>query len=249
MTLHWYYLYSPRYELFHNLLASVVSECPGITLHAQFVPQYVFSKQLESTDVSGHFFAGQAIKMEMMLHALQQHPGEHIVVSDADILLFDTNFTSYLEQYKAYDMTCMLDNEETKAYNIGLCLLKSTPEMIAFVEEIIRRIKVNRAHDQTEWNALLPSFEGTHAQFSCPDCIQSNMYKEELRDSYRVIQCLCECNLSSDDALVSKLITVAYFYKDLEEAKEMIPVAVRNKLILCLQEQIPDHPVAQWDIV
>jgi hypothetical protein len=246
MTIHWYCIWSPRYELFYHLLASALTECSGIEFHPQFVPQSVFSKANAIQEKEKHFFAGQAIKMDMMLYALQQHPGEHIVVSDVDILLFDTDFAFYLESYKSFDITCMVDNLETKVDNIGLCFLKSTPEMIAFVEIIIKKIKEENAHDQTEWNALLPTWKGTHAQFSIPDCIQSNMYNHALKDKNRIIQCLAECGRSSDDILCSKLMTVAFFYKDLDDARDFIPEPVQKKLIHNIQQLFPDHPVAQW---
>lgn len=248
MTIHWYSIWSPRYELFYHLLASALAECPDIEFHPQFVPQYVFSKQNVSESQKKHFFAGQAIKMDMMLYALQQHPSEHIIVSDIDLLLFDTNFASYLEYYKSFDITCMVDNLETKVDNIGLCFLKSTPDLITFVERIIQKIKEENAHDQTEWNVQLSSWKGTHAQFSLPDCIQSNMLTYISKENNRIIQCLSPCGISADDILCSKLITVAYYYHNLDDAREFIPKPVLKKLKETIQEFLPSHPIAEWII-
>jgi hypothetical protein len=204
----WYYVYSPKYEIFHHIIRCNFKEGYGLDMQGLFVPQEVFSNIYKRN--GQHFFAGITIKIELLIQCLELHQGEHIIFSDADIIVNKiAKLAEYLQSYKQYDMTFMKDNFNDETRNIGFSLIKSTPETINFFKKVYEEIKKTQNQDQSIINNLLPTFTGSHTMFSVPEIIQSNMIYYGQSDFY-ILQLLCSHN-SSDINIGEKLVTASKF--------------------------------------
>jgi len=240
---HWYYIWSPKYEIFHQILSSSLVDASGIILHPIFAKQSYFTP----TYKDGHFFSGLTIKQFVIEKALREHKGEYIIVSDADLIVLQKDkIADYLKDYEKNEITCMKDNLENNTYNMGFMFLKSTDSTSAFFSRITERIKSENGHDQLLLNEELPSFSGPHGLFSIPEFIQSNMHNEIVDDTI-LIQCLCTVGSESDHILVEKILSISVLL-DITEFKQYIPHSVVNILIKHTQQFDPLNYISGWEL-
>jgi hypothetical protein len=241
---HWYYIWSPKYEIFHQILSSSLVDTSGIILHPIFAKQSYFTP----TSKDGHFFSGLTIKQFVIEKALHEHKGEYVIVSDADLIILQKDkIADYLKDYEKNEITCMKDTVETDTYNMGFMFLKSTDSTAAFFNKITQRIKGENGHDQMILNEELPSFSGPHGLFSIPEFIQSNMHTE-IADETMLIQCLCTVGSTSDHILAEKLLSIS-FLLDITEFKQYISNSVVNILINYTKELDPLNYISSWETV
>ena len=236
----WYYIWSPKYEIFHQILSNSMVYASDFSLHPIFAEQSIFTRKASD----GHAFTGISIKLFMIIKALRQHKDEYVICSDADLVILDKDaLAKYLDTYKA-DITCMRDTvNEDSVYNIGFMLIKSTDETIALFETVYERIRAECGHDQTIFNEEIQSFSGTHEFFSMPEIVQSNM---TVLDETLLVQCLCSL-ADSDMAMVEKLWSVSMFF-DISYYKYLIPKKVLAILILTCKENDPLNYIAAWKL-
>jgi len=240
---HWYYIWSPKYEVFHQILSSSLVDTSGIILHPIFAKQSYFTP----TSKDGHFFSGLTIKQFVIEKALREHKGEYVIVSDADLIVLQKDkIADYLKDYETNEITCMKDNLENNTYNMGFMFLKSTDSTADFFSRITERIKTENGHDQVILNEELSSFPGPHGLFSIPEFIQSNM-REEMHDVTLLVQCLCKVGVSSDYILAEKLLSIS-FLLDITEFKQYIPHSVVNILIKYTQQFDPLNYISAWEV-
>lgn len=235
----WYYIWSPRYEIFHQLLSNSLINTPGISLNPIFAEQSYFTRKV----TEGHAFTGISIKFFMILKALRQHKGEYVICSDADLVIMQKELlANYLDAYKA-DITCMRDTDTPDSvYNIGFMLIKGSDETIAFFEKVYERIRRENGHDQTIFNQELSSFTGTYAFFSIPEISQSNM---KLEDSTILFQCLVSED-NADMAMVEKLISISNF-QDISYYKYLLTKPILVNLMYVIKATDPENYIAGWD--
>ena len=240
---HWYYIWSPKYEIFHQILSSSLVDASGIILHPIFAKQSYFTP----TSKEGHFFSGLTIKQFVIEKALREHKGEYVIVSDADLIVLQKDkIADYLKDYEKNEITCMKDTVDTDTYNMGFMLLKSTESTAALFSKITARIKEENGHDQMILNEELSSFSEPHALFSLPEFVQSNM-REEIVDDTLLIQCLCTVGATSDDILVEKLLSIS-FLLDITEFKQYIPNSIVNILINHTKQFDPLNYISTWEV-
>ena len=240
---HWYYIWSPKYEVFHQILSSSLVDASGIILHPIFAKQSYFTP----TSKDGHFFSGLTIKQFVIEKALREHKGEYVIVSDADLIVLQKDkIANYLKEYQKNEITCMKDTVETDTYNMGFMFLKSTDSTATLFSRITERIKAENGHDQAILNEELSSFSGPRGLFSLPEFIQSNM-REEMQDLTLLVQCLCKVGVSSDYILAEKLLSIS-FLLDITEFKQYIPDSVVNILIKYTQQFDPLNYISAWEI-
>jgi hypothetical protein len=246
-ALDWYYVYSPKYEIFHQLIYNSIGDCSGFVLHPCFFPQSAFSNLYASETT--HFLSGSYIKFNVQLDAMKKHMGEYIVFSDADICVLQTTaLRDYLTRYMNYDIVYMSDNLENTIYNIGFGLIKCTQSTIDFFTTVRDTIASSGRLDQTIVNELLAEYpELSVGMFSTPEMIQSNMYpvfrKEE--ENMYVVQMLCS-GTSFEHNYLEKLLTASVFY-DLRDLEQLIPVCIWNSLIKYLQDNNIPNPLASCE--
>lgn len=207
----WYYVWSPTYRIFHEVLQYGTHDISGISLRPIAVPQSIFSKKTENPD--HHFLTGIAIKIYCLLKSLKDNPNEYIIFSDADLIVLDKELASKLKTYEINDITAMREDKTKDIYNIGFLLVKSTPEVIAFFETVMQRIYKEKMLDQDVFNEEIKNFKGSVGFFDTKDFIQSSMIRKDIWDTgnYSVIQCLSAIS-STKEAILGKLATIIYFY-------------------------------------
>lgn len=240
----WYYVWSPKYRIFHEVLKFSVSDISGVSLRPISIPQHIFTPRV----VNKHFFTGIGIKIYCLLKSLQAHPEQHIIFSDVDLIVPDKEIALKLKEYEKNDITAMRDKLDIDEYNIGFMLVKSTPEVIRFFETVLQRIHKEVALDQDIFNDEIKRFSGTHGYFSTKDFIQSNMIRKDIWDAgnYSVIQCLYSGE-SPTDVMCGKLGTIIYYYN-------ITPLLhfVDREVVKSLQEYIsyqnPHHYIASVNL-
>jgi len=226
-------MWSPKYEIFHHILQSAINDISGIIVHPIFLKQSLFERK---TTGDTHFFTGNSIKMRILLAALEKHANEYIILSDADICVFDDDNTlvSYMKSYEKNEITCMREAYDNPSYNIGVIFIHSTNKTIAFIKRIICRIEMENGHDQGIFNEEIKHFSGEHGSFSIPDVIQSNMIEISKNENHRIIQCLSSGN-TYEDNLTEKILTIIFYY-DISNLLHFLPIPVIYKLIPYLSE-------------
>lgn len=242
----WYYMWSPKYAIFHNILYSNISDISGIPVHPLFFPQSAW----EPKEGGIHFIDGNTIKLEVLVDALEYHKGEMVIISDADIIVLKPELLyDYLQDYMDNDITFMKNSREETDSNIGFGLVRSNDLTINFFKEMIHHIKTIGGHDQTLYNEWIAAgkFPGKHAQFSIPEMLQSNNFMIESRLNTEnkpiiMIQMLCS-NGGYEINAVEKLLTAIRFV----DISDLIGLISRDVFEL-LKAYIPhvigeDHPL------
>lgn len=243
MTFSWYYLYSPKYEIFHHILNSCIGNSTEFLVFPVFAPQEAFQNTYSSE--KKHFFSGNVLKCELIVEALRANPGKHVLCSDVDIIVNQPEqFSKYLEQYSKYDITFMKDNVYNNELNIGFGMLRSCPEVIHYFEKIMKEIHDTNGQDQEIFNRRIGEFTGTVGCFSMPEVIQSNLANKST--PFFVLQMLCS-NKTYEENLFEKLITATVLI-DISELFPLIPFRVFNTLVQHYQNKNPSHYFAKQAI-
>ena len=237
----WYYVYSPKYEIFHHMLMSSIGPTDDFLIRPVFVPQTAFTN---TYSISGeHFFSGNTVKVDCIVKALKLHPGEHILVTDVDIIANNiSEFRTYLELYLHNDMTFMVDDFNDKTINLGFAFIKSTPDSISLFETALDQIQSTNGLDQPIVRELLPSFKGLCNVFSLPEVSPSNYYINGTK--YYIIQILCSNHKTYEMNLFEKLISAARLL-DITSVIHLIPVDVKDVLHIYFKIYYPSHYLAE----
>ncbi len=239
----WAYIWSPKYEVFHHILASSFLDSQEFELHPWFFPQEAFQTMYSSEK---HFFSGISLKEEVLLKELKAHPGQYIVFSDVDLIVDRLpEFRQWLEPYKQNDMTFMRDNFENDIHNVGCCLIHSNERTIAFFETVIQEIQSTGDPDQDVVNRCLSSFQGTVGMFETPFVSQSPMFTNQMIQDqvpYYVIQMLCSNHKLYEQNMYEKLASAIQFV-DISAVIPLIPDVVMDALREFAKSRDPNHPL------
>jgi hypothetical protein len=241
----WYYVWSPKYRIFHEILKFGASDISGVALCPIGVPQNIFDRKTDLSD--NHFLTGIGIKIYTLIKSLQLHPEQHIIFSDADLIILEKNLPAKLKAYEINDITAMHEKKDTNDYNIGFMLIKSTPAVIKFFETVLKRIHTEMKLDQDVFNEEIQSFNGTHGFFDTKDFIQSSMIRRDIWDTgnYSVIQCLSAIT-DTHQAILGKLATIIYFY-NIKPLLHYIEKDVFEELKAYIMLQNPLHYLCSLD--
>ena len=240
MSILWYYVYSPKYEIFHHILSSCIEPDSGFQLCPIFVPQEAFSKTYTADQT--HFLDGNTIKVELIINALKANTGQYIIVSDADTIANNSSkFRTYLESYMDYDITFAKDiTGNTRAMGFGF--IKSSPSTIQFFETVFAEIIKTGDNDLNILNKLLPSFLGKETVFSYPEVTQTNAF--DVTQDYYILQLLCSNHETYEKNLFEKLISVAKIL-DIREILPLVPADVLETLRWYFKTHYPVHYLSQ----
>jgi len=243
----WYYVWSPRYEIFHRILSQQLHDISGIKVNPLFVEQSVFTRKRNAVKEGEHFFTGIGIKIYAIIKILKESPDNFIVFSDVDLVVLGKDIIAIMESYKVNDITCMRDSFSKEEYNIGCMLIKSTTETISLFERALEVIHTENLLDQVAFNREIANFKGAHAYFSTKQFLQSNMIHEEEDESqYRVIQCLCAADQEPMEVITEKIITLADFV-DITSIKDIIPRDIYDALKDYAKYINPSSYISLWN--
>ena len=241
----WYYVWSPKYRIFHEVLKFGTQDISGVSICPIGVPQNIFDRKTDLSD--NHFLTGIGIKIYTLLSSLKLHPGQHIIFSDVDLIVLDKDLANKLKAYEVNDISAMHEKKDTNDYNIGFMLIKSTPEVISFFQTVLKRIHTEMKLDQDVFNEEIQKFQGTHGFFDTKDFIQSSMIRRDIWDTgnYSVIQCLSAIS-DTRQAILGKLATIVYFY-NIEKLVQYIDKDIFTELREYFWLQNPIHYICSLD--
>lgn len=240
----WFYVWSPKYTLFHHILYGQIKDISGIEAHPVFMNQSIFTRK-EGAD-GKHFLTGIGIKIYVLLKNLYKRPDDYIIFSDVDIICLKSNIAELMEPYKINDITCMRERLDTNDSNIGMMLVKSTPQTIELFTNVLNRIRTENRLDQDVFVEEIQSFQGSFGHFAVPAFIQSNMmshfpYKEE---EFALIQCLSS-EMDPDTMMVQKIATLTNFF-DITRLRIYISATLESLLMEYLQKEDPTSYILSW---
>ena len=233
----WYYIYSPKYEIFHHILSSSIGPTTDFNVCPVFLPQEAFSN---TYTMSGeHFFAGNVLKIDLIIKALEQHPNEHVIISDVDTIANNTSdFRIYLESYKDNDMTFA---NSGSLYSLGFAFIKSTPETIQFFKTSLTQTYTTKRPDMEIVNELIKTFHGKCGFFKGDRVTQTNLY---IPENYYILQLLCSNFETYEKNLFEKLVSVLNMF-DITPLLHLIPNDVLETLQWYFQQNYPEHYICK----
>lgn len=248
MAIPWFYIFSPKYEIFHHILYNSLSECSGFQVHPCFFEQSAFERIRVKVKDDEHFFSGNSLKFRMLLDKLKtMSEGAPFVISDADVYIPNaTKFHSIcLAELDKHEITGMAEHiGDTKSVNIGILLCKNTSAVRGFLTHLAEQIEATGGQDQLLFNNFYPDWPIRVGLFPLPDVIQSNMF--DFKTDFAAIQFLCSSNDSTKN-IVSKLISACYFL-DLTGLLFLLPKAIVIELIEFYKIKCPDNPICRYTI-
>ena len=242
----WYYVWSPRYRIFHEVLKFAVNDISGVSLRPLCMPQQIFDRKVD--DVNQHFLTGIGIKIYCLLKSLQAHPDQHILFSDVDLIVPDKALATKLKAYEKNDITAMREKKGVDEYNIGFMMIKNTPAVKQFFETVLQRIQKEKKLDQDIFNEEIKTFVGTQGFFDDKEFIQSNMIRKDIWDTgnYSIIQCLSS-EQTEKEILLGKLATIIYFY-NITSLLHFVDRSIVKDLQEYLYYQNPNHYICSVNL-
>lgn len=235
-----FYVWSPKYELFHHILRSSFNNSTDFVVQDIFVPQSIFDAVSYKQDAK-HFLDGNSVKYNILVSILEKHPGETILFVDADTIIEKPGLLrEYLESYMYYDIVYARSTlQNDTEYSIGFGLIRSTPATIAFFKQVIHQVEAFGKDEMTALNECISSFSGTCGMFTFPEIIQTQHYKT-YKDSYLVLQITCSNHSTYEMNLFEKLISVGTLM-DISALIPLIPNNVLQALLKFYEIHHPDH--------
>ena len=244
MSIPWFYVWSPRYEIFHRILQYQLQDVKDIELHPMFVAQSVFTKKDKN---SLHFLCGIGIKIYVLLKELKARPGQFIIFSDVDLIVDAENLMKELPKYKNKNIVCMRDIIGEEAYNIGFMLVKSTPDTIELFDSVLKKIMKENLLDQDVFNKEVSNWlwKDTVGFFDDSTFLQSNMLQNNKEaEKYCVIQALTS-HSEVNNIIVEKLLTYIDFF-DITSMRHLLPIEQQKLLADFAKQYFIGNPISEW---
>ena len=243
----WFYVFSPRYEIFHIILRSLIGDNPNFDVKPIKVPQEAFSNTYK--EGASHFLSGNSVKFKVLLDIMSNLPeGEQFIFSDADIFIQNLDgLIKLIKMHKDDELVFMHENENDNYKNIGFGLMKNTENNRWLHKEAMNRINTDCALDQDAINAIIgeyPEKYGAVKTFPRPEVSQSNF--ADVGSSY-MFQMLCSSK-DPDANIFEKLISAACA-SNIVPLKEKIQPNIWNTLIIWMKKNHPTNPLASESFV
>ncbi len=197
------------------MLVTCCTDCSGFSMRPQHFPQSAFDRPKNAA--STHFFAANAVKFRMILDKMRS----------------EIPANSFFILYNLGNLTDL---------NIGLMLLKNTPQLFDYFLQVAETIESTGGQDQEIVNRTLPSSGLNYTTFSLEDALQSNMREELPKNTFCALQLLCS-NRSYEENIYEKLLSALYFF-DINPVLEFVPAVVKEALVLYCRDHCPTNPVA-----
>jgi hypothetical protein len=246
--IHWFYIFSPKYEVFHHILSNSLIDCSGFEAHPCFFEQSAFERKTKEDE---HFFAGNALKFRMLLHELESlEEGAPFVISDADVYIANASkfYSICLSELEKRDLTGMAERyNDMKSINIGILLCKNTKTIRDFFTFLANTIESTGGQDQAILNDCVGDWPLSVGLFPVPDVIQSNMYDITKSNEFTAIQFLCSSK-NSNNNIFEKLLS-ACFFLDLTDLLYLLPTFIVEPLIDFYKQRYPENPICQYKLV
>ena len=206
----WYYIWSPRYEIFHRMIQYAFTTKQELSLNFNdrpiFYEQSFFTKNLSTKDKE-HPFQGCNAKVDLVLDCIENNMDKYFLFTDADIYIHSDKVKDMCQPFidANKDMVFMKEeNDDGSAVNIGFILIKGNEKTKQFWLDVQKCVAETKGHDQGICNNLLPLWNGTWDLFDRRKVCSS----KTLRGDFVIFQALCSCHGYIQD-MAEKLANMA----------------------------------------
>lgn len=195
----WHYVYSQRYEALHHMFKDQLTASKHFEAKPFFVDQAEFNKTNYRQGM-GHFLCGCTIKQEVVLNLLKEAaPYSYLVFSDVDfVILKEEGLFEYFQTFmdRGVDMVFMWEGcsnkNPIKNVNIGFSILRASPRVIQYFEDVIAGATDSSATDTNYMVDKFDTFPGTIEIADKTRICLSNYYAEtEPKGNIHAVQLLC----------------------------------------------------------
>ena len=245
MKIPWFYIWSPKYEIFHHILMSSLSDCPQFIMNPCFFPQSAFEYKRKAEDI--HHFSGNALKLRMILNELKSLPEDSpVILSDADVFVTQPSrlYENCISMMHDYDIVGMSESiDDMKYINIGFIIFKNNACIQTFLTFLADTIEKTGEQDQMLFNKYIYTMVQNIGIFSTSVAIQSNM-RSLLNSDFSLIQFLSSHN-KYENIMFEKLISASAFI-DITPVLHLVPHEVQEALILFSKDFRPLNPICNY---
>jgi len=215
MPISWYYMWSDKYRIFHELLQETMKE-PEFTLSPIYIEQSVFDMELYK-DTTKHAWDSSLIKVNSILDSLNNESGSYLLFTDIDIVIKPTVYKN-IKQYMDDGQTIVF-LEEGNHLNIGFMLMKVCPEVVDFWTSVKNNILHTPGLDQDYVNSLIKLYKGKWTKFHNQQFTCSNTWDQTTE--FSILQTLSSC-LGKEFDFAEKIFSVAQFI-DINKHMQYVP--------------------------
>ena len=159
--LDWFYVYSPRYEFFHNELFSTIDRnC--FTPYPFYVDQAIFDEHLYKHE-GEHFFSRITVKINTIIAILEERLSrntlEPFLFTDCDILVtkYASRTLPFHAQFKEVDVIFQREHLTTAEVNPGCMMITPSQKVLDFFKTVRDDILHNNAMEMDSINKFLQS--------------------------------------------------------------------------------------------
>ena len=202
MPISWYYMWSDKYRIFHELLQDTMKE-PEFKFYPIYIEQSIFDAELYK-DEKKHAWDSSLIKVNAILDSLKNESGQYLLFTDIDIVIKPTIYRN-IKQYIDDNQT-MVFLEEGDHLNIGFILMKVCPEVIDFWTSVKDNILHTPGLDQDYVNSLILLYKGKWTKFHNQQFTCSSTW--DGTTEFSILQTLSSC-LGKEYDFVEKIFEIA----------------------------------------
>lgn len=176
----WYYIYSQRYERFHEYLQNKVDK-DIYNLRGLFVDQSVFDEHLYKHE-NEHFFSRITVKVEAIIMIIKKrmtYTKEPFFFSDCDIMI--GSLVNTLPKYINAPVDIYFQQEERgkSTINPGFMLIWPNEKTLAFWNYILNDIVKNNSMEMNSINLFIKEGTLNYKVFSYIDVCTTLSYSQK----------------------------------------------------------------------
>lgn len=214
----YYFLWSPNYEIFANILKVGIGQYPSIFQDCSiFIPQEQYDTTLHEN--VGHFLCGSYLKLEKTYELLCTLPEDsYFIFSDADILIFPGKpLEKLIQTYIDIQADLVFMREATKLdfYNVGFSLIRvNEKNRQLFKQTLEEAYKHPLGLDGSLLNDAMKTYTGSIFYFphefvmtsSTLIDVQQKQNVSTMMQHLYVFQALCDPTRPKEERMFAKLM-------------------------------------------
>jgi hypothetical protein len=217
MPIPYVFIWTPKYEIFADVLKKGIKIYPELEDKSIFIPQEFFDAH--SNKAPGHLMTGCSLKLLTAYEMLKTLPEDsYFIFSDADIILFPGKpLMELLNVYIRLGADCVFMREtmSMEFYNVGFSLLRVNQiNRDLFLRALKKYESEPNGLDGSFINDCLKDYAGTCFYFppelvattsSVIDMDKKKASQYTMRTKIIVFQALCDAHKSSEQMIKQKL--------------------------------------------
>ena len=159
--LDWFYIYSPRYEFFHNELCTTIDR-NHFTPYPFYVDQFIFDEHLYKHE-GEHFFSRITVKINTIIAILEERLARNnltaFIFTDCDILVtkYASRTLPFHVNFKEVDILFQREHLTTAEVNPGCMMISPSIKVLDFFKAVRDDILQNNTMEMDSINKFLRS--------------------------------------------------------------------------------------------